>query len=513
MLNVARREQIRRAYYIEGRSMREIEKELGHSYWTIRKALDDMGPRRYRRSGPKRAPVLGPYKGRIDELLNESEKQPRKQRYTGRKIYEILSEEGYKGSESSLRHYVSEQRKLRRRPAVYLPLSYEAGIDAQVDWGEATVKLNGEEVQVQLFVMRLCYSRKLFVMAYPTQKQESFFAGHVGAFHHLGGVPHRITYDNLKAAVQKVLKGRERKEQDTFTLFRSHYLFESRFCSPNAGNEKGQVENGVGYARRNFMAPLLEVETYEELNLKLLLACEADDSRRVARQPKPIGEMWEEERPKLRALAPDYECCRRHEVTLNRYSQVVFETNRYSVPVDLAEKQLILKAYPFHIEILTPRIWITRHERCYGREQDILEPLHYLPLLAERPGAFEHATPIRQWRAMWPPVYEELLASLRAKAEGESAHQKESRAIKTLIKILMMHREQPTELMEEAVTQAVGDGIAHLEGVTFCLNRLLDPTPTMSPLSLDDHPQLQEIGTQPLNLERYNQLLGGNHES
>lgn len=261
------------------------------------------------------------------------------------------------------------------------------------------------------------------------------------------------------------------------------------------------------------MAPLLEAETYEALNQQLWAACQADDSRRVARQPQSIGEMWQVERPLLRGLASDYECCRRHEVTLNRYSQVVFETNNYSVPVDLAQKQLILKAYPFHIEILTPTKRITRHERCYGREEDILDPVHYLPLLAERPGAFEHAKPMRQWRAMWPPVYEELLESLRAKTEGENAHQKESRAIKSLIKILMMHREQPPELIEEAVTQALADGIAHPEGVTFCLNRLLDPTPTVPALTLEDRPELQKIGTQPMNLERYNQLLGGCHES
>lgn len=195
--------------------------------------------------------------------------------------------------------------------AVYLPLSFEPGIDAQVDWGEAYVKLKRELLKVQLFVMRLCYSRKLFVMAFPSQKQESFFAGHVAAFNYFGGVPHRITYDNLKAAVQKVLAGRSRKEQESFTLFRSHYLFESRFCNPNAGNEKGQVEDGVGYSRRNFLTPLVEVESHEELNEKLLIECEADDSRRVARQPQSIGEMWETERPLLRPLASDYECCRR----------------------------------------------------------------------------------------------------------------------------------------------------------------------------------------------------------
>ena len=509
MLQVERREQIRRAYYVEGKSMRQISAELHHSYWTIRAALDDAEVREYTLNKAKAAPVLGPYKARIDELLAESDKQPRKQRYTSHKICQMLRGEGYSGSESGLRRYVSSQRKQRRRPPVYLPLAFEPGIDAQVDWGEATAIIDEEAVQVQLFVLRLSYSRKLFVMAFPSQKQESFLAGHVTAFAHMGGVPHRIIYDNLKTAVNRVLKGRNREEQQSFVAFRSYYLYESRFCSPGAGNEKGQVEDGVGYARRNFMTPLLRAESYADLNQQLQRACEADDARRVDRQPQTIGEMWQAEQRHLRHVPAAYECCSHHEVTLNRYSQVVFETNRYSVPVDLAQKHLLLKAYPFHIEIVTQTTWITRHDRCYDRQQDILDPLHYLPLLAERPGAFEHATPMRQWRATWPAVYEKLLAHLRSKAEGESAQQKESRAVRTLIQILMMHRDHPTDLVEKAVAQALADGIAHLEGVTFCLNRLLDPTPTISALDLTDHPELKTVGTQTVAVDRYNQLLGG----
>ena len=509
MLTVERRERIRRAYHIEGKSMRQIASELGHSYWTIRDALEDAEPRRYQLSKRKPAPVLGPYKGRIEELLAESEQLPRKQRYTSRKVYELLCAEGYTGSESGLRYYVSQQRKLLNRPAVYLPLSFEAGQDAQVDWGEATVVLAGEQVQVQLFVLRLCYSRKIFVMAFPTQRQECFFAGHAAAFAYLGGVPHRLIYDNLKTAVKRVLQGRNRQEQQAFVVFRSHYLFESRYCNPRAGNEKGQVEDGVGYVRRNFMVPLLEAENFDDLNEQLLAACQADDSRRIARQPQPIGEMWQTEQGVLRPLPATYDCCRMQEVTLNRYSQVVFETNRYSVPVEEAQKHLVLKAYPFHIEILTQSECIARHERCYEREQDILDPLHYLPLLAQRPGAFEHATPMRQWRAVWPAVYEELLNHLRRHATGETATQRESRAIRSLVQILMLNQQHPTELVEQAIAQALAEGIAHPQGVTFCLNRLLDPMPEVTILDLTERPDLMRVGTQPPAPMRYNQLLGG----
>jgi transposase len=236
----------------------------------VRKALENSSPKAYTLSAAKDAPKLGAYKAQIEALLAESERLPRKQRYTSGKIYQIIRQAGYQGAESTVRYYVSQQRKALRRPPIYLPLVYDPGVDAQADWGEATVILDGEQVVVQLFIMRLCYSRKLFVMAFPTQRQEAFLLGHVRAFSHFGGVPQRISYDNLKTAVQHILQGRNRIEQTDFVRFRSHYLFESRFCTPAQGHEKGGVESAVGYSRRNFLTPVPAVADYDELNALLL---------------------------------------------------------------------------------------------------------------------------------------------------------------------------------------------------------------------------------------------------
>lgn len=310
MIKVEVREKIRRAYLVEGKSQRQIARELHCSRHTITKALQSAEPDKYTLQEPRAAPVLGAYKTRIIELLTESEGLPRKQRYTGHRIYELIWSEGYRGSEASVLGYVSRQRQAKRQVAVYLPLEYEPGEDAQVDWGEAEVILKGQQVTVQLFVLRLCYSRRIFVMAFPSQKQECFFAGHVAAFEHLGGVPKRLTYDNLKVAVQRVLVGRGRQQQARFIVFRSHYLFESHFCTPGQGHEKGGVEHGVGYARRNFMTPLLRAESYDALNEQLRQACLRDDQRRVARQSDSIEMAWHKEQSHLRPLAPQaYDCC------------------------------------------------------------------------------------------------------------------------------------------------------------------------------------------------------------
>jgi transposase len=345
MLSVHHYERIRHAYYVEKKSIREIGREMGHGYWTVRKALENSAPQPYTLNEAKEAPKLGAYKAQVEALLAENERLPRKQRYTSGKIYRTIRQAGYQGAESTVRYYVSQRRKALRRPTVYLPLSYDAGVDAQVDWGEATVIMGGEPVVVQLFIMRLCYSRKLFVMAFPTQRQEAFLLGHVLAFAHFGGVPQRISYDNLKTAVQRILQGRNRIEQTDFVRFRSHYLFESRFCTPAQGHEKGGVESAVGYSRRNFLTPMPTVADFDELNALLLAACQADDQRSVERTDQAIGVRWQAEQSHLRPLpAHAFACCMSREVTLNGYGQVTFETNRYSVPADQARKHLTLRA-------------------------------------------------------------------------------------------------------------------------------------------------------------------------
>jgi transposase len=185
-------------------------------------------------------------------MLLQNDQLPRKQQYTAHRIFEILKAEGYQGAESRIRQFVGEWKRSHEAPSVFLPLDYDPGRDAQVDWGEAIAIIGGVRQTVQYFVMRLCYSRRTFVMMFPSQNQESFLYAHVQAFSHFGGVPARISYDNLATAVKlafdKKDKRKKRIENRTFVAFRSHYLFESHFCTPAAGWEKGQVEHGVKFS-------------------------------------------------------------------------------------------------------------------------------------------------------------------------------------------------------------------------------------------------------------------------
>lgn len=249
-VNEEDRERIRRRYYVEHVSIHQLARTEGYNRITIRKALaDDPKPI----SSPPRQkpqPVFGAYKERIEHLLQENEKLPRKQRYTIHRMFEVIRTEGYEGSEATVRLYVSRRKIASHAPDVFLPLEYDPGQDAQIDWGEAVAIIAGQRQKVQLFIMRLCFSRRTFAMAFPTQRQESFFMGHIKAFEHFGGVPHRLSYDNLGTAVKIVFEhsgkaGRPRKEVRAFVSFRAHYLFESHFCTPGQGHEKGQVEHGV----------------------------------------------------------------------------------------------------------------------------------------------------------------------------------------------------------------------------------------------------------------------------
>ncbi|MBC8255483.1 MAG: IS21 family transposase [Ardenticatenia bacterium] len=500
MISVEEREKIRRAYFNDKKSLRQIAKELHVARKTVCKAIESAEAETYRLRAPRAAPVLGSYKQRIDDLLNENERLPPKQRYTSHTIYKELRKDGYQGSESTVRSYIGQRRKERRRCKVYLPLEFDPGSDAQVDWGEAIVEMGGQRITVQLFYMRLCYSRKLFMMAFPTQKQEAFFEGHVQAFRHFQGAPRRITYDNLKTAVQKILEGHTRQEQQAFIAFRSHYLFESHFCTPGQGHEKGGVEHGVGFGRRNFMVPIPQVASFAELNRLLLAECLNDDARRVDRQPITIGAAWEVERAALLPLPTrDYPCCVTKPVCLTPYSQVEFETNRYSAPTDKVHPHLVLKAYPFRVDILYLEEILASHVRCYGRDQDIFNPLHYLPLLEQRPGAFQHAKPMRRWRETWPPAYERLLAKLQA----EQAH---NGSVRELVKILKLHETYPANLIEQAVTQALAYGCIHADGVTLCLRQLMHPEAAVASLDLTGNTRL-DSHLEPLDLRRYEQLL------
>ncbi len=267
------------------------------------------------------------------------------------------------------------------------------------------------------------------------------------------------------------------------------------------GHEKGGVEHGVGFSRRNFMVPIPDVASYEELNRYLLQQCLKDDQRRVHGQNMTIGQAWEYERQYLRLLPPfEYDCCVTTSARLTPYSQVIYETNRYSVPVKQARRDVIIRAYPFHIEIYDQTTLLARHLRSYEREHDVFDPLHYLPLLEKRPGAFDYAKPLRRWREDWPESYHRMLRMLREKWP-------EGRGVQEFVRILQLHQDYSPQIMEAAIIQALKYGCVHYDGVMHCLQELTTPQNSPTSVDLADRPYLQDIGNQPIDLRQYERLI------
>ncbi len=502
MITVEDKEEIRRLFYLEHRGIQGIARTLGHSRKTVRKALADASPPVYQRKEPRPSPKMSPFAPQIEQWLAEDLNNPPKQHLTARRIHQLLQEQpGFDAAESTVRRFVRQRRRVIRPPEVFIPLTYDPGVDAQCDFGEAMFFLGEVEVPAVLFCLRLCYSKQPFVMAFPHQRQEAFFEGHVAAFRFWQGVPHRIWYDNLKTAVQRVLTGHERQEQSAFVGFRSHYLFESRFCSPGEAHEKGLIENLVGYVRRNFLVPLLRVNSWEELNQHLLACCQAEGQRQLRGETATIAARWVEEQKHLLPLPKwPYPCCTIHPVRANRCGLVSFETNRYSVPPEYAQAELLLKAYTWTIELAVKDRMVATHGRCYGREQDILDPWHYLPLLLTKPGAFEHAKALQAWRADWPAVYEQYRQAL-IQRWGTSQGTRE------FIRVLLLHRDQPTDLVRQAITQALEHQAYSADAVHNLVFQRVEPAPTIAALDLSARPALAAIPAAAADVSHFDQLL------
>ena len=499
MLTMDQKAKIRHMVLVEGKSQRQVAGETGHSRNTIKKMLQDAEVPRYEKKVKRTAPILGPFKELIAKWVEEDEKKKKKERRTAVRMYQLLkAENGYVGAESTIRAYVGKLRR-KGRTKVYVPSAYEPGETAQVDFGEGLVEIGGKVLKAELFLMWLGYSGAVLVQAYPAQTQEVFFAGHEAAFSFFGGVPREIWYDNLKIAVQKLLRGRNRKEQDSFISFRSHYLFEAQYCNPASGWEKGGVEGKVGYSRRNWLIGARGFEDWDDLNAYLRQQCELEQQRTLKGRKESIGEYLATEQAHLLPLPTPYPCRKTVAVKANKLSLVTFATNRYSIPVGHAHEKLTLHAYVDRIEISAGTEMVARHRRCWERNQDILQPQHYLPLLAQRPRAFEHAKAIREWRQTWPAIFDVAYAKLKERYEP-------TQATRMFISILQMGETYSEKALALALEQALAYECLQASCILELLRRNHEQAPP-SPLGLQEHSQLAAIQVSLPTIPQYDQLL------
>lgn len=432
-------EEIRRVSEREGLSVRALSRRFGVHRRDVRLALASPVPPP-RRVVVRVAPKLDPWKAVIEEWLEADRTAPRKQRHTARRVWQRLVEEhGANVGEGTVRRYVSVVRGRHEfAPAkVMVSQLHRLGDEGEVDFGTVTAMVGGVTLEVSLFLMRLSASGRSFARVYLCEAQEVFLDGHVRAFGHFGGCPARIRYDNLKAAVQKVLKGRNRVESERFIALRSFYGFDSFFCLPGVqgAHEKGGVESEVGRFRRRHLVPVPKVASMSELNELIEKGCAKDDGRRIAQRHISVGEHFELEALELRVLPVevfDVSVVSSHRV--DHKSRVSVRSAFYSVPVRFVGRRVDVRVGADRVEVLDGASVVASHVRGLAGDE-VLALDHYLEVLAVKPGALAGSTALARARA--GGVFTDSHQRLWDLARQRLGDQGGTRA---LIEVLLLHR-------------------------------------------------------------------------
>lgn len=461
-------EQMRREYEHGVGTIKGVARKFGVHRRMVREAVGNAMPKPRKvaeREKPKLAAVI-PW---IEEVLQADQKAPRKQRHTAHRIWCRLKTERPETdvAESTVREYV-RKRKIElglENGELFIPQSYRWGQEGQVDWYEAYVEMDGEQVKAYIFCLRSMASGGAFHRAYPHASQQAFLEAHEFAFEYFGGVFGVLRYDNLTSAVKRILRGSQREESERFIAFRSHWGYESEFCTPGEGHEKGGVEAENGFYRRNHLVPLPKVRSWEELNAFLLEGCKQDQQRMIGDRSLSVGAGMCAEREHLLPLATEgFELASSHFPTVNASGCVKVLTNFYSTPAPVG-REVQAKVYAAHVEIWNQGKCIAQHERCFSRQQKVLNLEHYLDALSKKPGALAGSTPLEQWRAQgrWPASFDrfwEALKQRRGKRDGTRA----------MIDLLLVGRDRGYEALRQAIEKTLEMGCSDVSAVLLLLH-------------------------------------------
>jgi len=468
---------VRRAVLVEGRSQRAVAREFGISREMVRKMLQYAVPPGYQRQQPINRPMLGPWVGVIDAILEDDKQKPAKQRHTARRIFDRLqAEHGFTGGYTTIKNYVRGAHVRGRE--MFVPLLHPPG-EAQVDFGEALVVIAGVECKAHFLAMDMPHSDDCFVTAFPAETTEAFLEGHLRAFEYFGAVPTRILYDNTKIAVAKILGGEQRQKTRAFSELQSYYLFADKFGRPAKGNDKGKVEGLVGYARRNFMVPIPRFHSWEALNTYLAEQCRKRRERRLRGHAETIRERFERDRAAMLPLpAAPYEACDKTTARVSSQSLVRYRGNDYSVPTQYGHRQVLVKGYVHQVVIACGSEVIARHERSYEREEVVFDPLHYLALLEQKTRALDQAAPLTGWQL--PECFAQLRRLLEARLKKHGARE--------YVQVLRLLETFALEEVTQAIEDALQLGTISFDAVRHLLLCRIERRPPR--LDMENYPHL-----------------------
>lgn len=507
LLNVIRRLALR-----EKLPIREIARRTGLSRNTIKKYLR-AGTIEPRFAVPDRPSKLDPFAEKLAGWLRAEATKSRKQRRTLKQLHADLAALGYAGSYNRVAAFARDWRADRQREqrttgrGTFVPLAFRPGEAFQFDWSEDYAVLGGERTKLQVAHVKLSHSRAFLVRAYLLQTHEMLFDAHWHAFRVFGGVPARGIYDNMKTAVDRVGRGKERQVNLRFLAMANHYVFEPEFCNPAAGWEKGQVEKNVQDARPRLWQPMPTFPDLAALNAWLEQRC-VELWREIPHRlhAGSIADVWAEEQPALMALPVAFDGFVEQSKRVSPTCLICFERNRYSVPASFANRPVSLRIYPERLVVVAEGQILCEHERVIVRShhmppRTIYDWRHYLAVIQRKPGALRNGAPF----AELPPAFKQLQEQMLRRAGGD-------REMVDILALVLQHDEQA---VLTAVELALSEGVATKTHVLNILHRLIDGKTDGPPV---DTPQALHLRREPkANVERYDglraRMIGGRHAS
>lgn len=389
---------IRKMYFEEGENISQIHKQTGIDRKTIRKFINKEDWNDLTQAPVIKDSKLDKYKEEIDGWLNSDKEMRKKQRHTAKRIHDRLKEEHRNDFDCSYRtvaQYVSGKKKsIYETREAFLPLVHKPG-EAQVDFGKAEFVENGTRYYGFFLNVSFPYSNAGFLQLFKGENFECLAEGLVNIFAHINGVPHRQWFDNMSTAVKKILKGKKRDLTDSFIKLKEHYCFNAVFCNRNAGNEKGNVENKVGYHRRNLLVPMPQFKNFVEYNKELLQRCERDLDRIHYRKECLISELFKEDLLHCNPLPTVAFASQTHEdVRVDSYGKFTLEKGKhsYSSMPRFAGEQITICKTAREVQVLDKdmRVVVT-HQRLYGKEQqESMDWIPYLQQLSRKPAALKY---------------------------------------------------------------------------------------------------------------------------
>ncbi len=458
---------IRREFFIRGRSIKEIVRDLHVSRNTVRKVVRTGRTAFEYEREVQPMPKLGQWRADLDELLAGNDSKAARERLTMIRVFEELRSRGYAGGYDAVRRYARGWRRERVAvtAAAHVPLSFDPGEAYQFDWSHEIVLINGTTVTIKVAHVRLCHSRMLYVRAYPRESQEMVFDAHEKAFAFFEGTCRRGIYDNMKTAVETILVGKERQYNRRFQQMCAHYLVDPVACTPASGWEKGQVENQVGLVRERFFTPRLRVKSFEELNGWLLDQCVAYAKGHPHPENKEttVWQSFEVERPSLVPYVGAFDGFHAVPVSVSKTCLIRFDNNRYSVMASAVGRPVEVRAYAERIELRQGGHVVGEHARRFGRNETVFEPWHYVPVLARKPGALRNGAPFKDW--VLPPAFERVRRKLAGADDGD----------RQMVGLLTAAMDDGLDAVEAACLEALEAGVHSADVVLNILARRREP--------------------------------------